>query len=103
MASLRGPEDPAILARALAARIDCQAAWRLAAATLEDADGGADALLDDSLAAAQLGLAAWRLWRDPRLARSASVSARLLGQNALRPAQASAALVKLYALKEMLG
>ncbi len=103
MASLRGPEDPAILARALAARIDCQAAWRLAAATLEDADGGADALLDDSLAAAQLGLAAWRLWRDPRLARSASVCARLLGQNALRPAQASAALVKLYALKEMLG
>ena len=103
LASARGPADPAILARALAARIDCQSAWRQAASMLEGADGAGEALLGRSLPAAQLGLAAWRLWRDPRLARAASVCARMLGQEALRPGLAPTALVKLYTLKEMLG
>uniref|UniRef100_UPI00333FB714 flagellar biosynthesis protein FlhF n=1 Tax=Castellaniella defragrans TaxID=75697 RepID=UPI00333FB714 len=103
LASIGGPQDHAILARALAARIDCQAAWRLAAATLAGAGRAGDALLDHSIVAAQLGLAAWRLWRDPNLARAATVCAHMLGQDTLRPGMASAALGKLYALKGMLG
>ncbi len=104
LASLRGPDDLVFLARALAARIDCQAAWRQAAASFDDAaQGAAGPLLDHSLVAAQQGLAAWRLWRDPRLARAASVCARMLGADALRPGTAAPALIKLYTLKEMLG
>ncbi|MER1966511.1 flagellar biosynthesis protein FlhF [Castellaniella sp. GW247-6E4] len=103
LATPQGPEDPIILAQALAARVDCHAAWRLAAAMLGDTDGPGEAMLTRSLRAAQLGLAAWRLWRDPRLAQAAAVCARMLGQDVLRPVLAPAALDKLYTLKEVLG
>lgn len=103
LASLRAPDDPLVLARALAARLDCQAAWRQAMTTFDATQDAAGSMLDHSLVAAQQGLAAWRLLRDPQLARAASVCARMLGDETLRPATAASALVKLYTLKEMLG
>lgn len=102
LASVRAPRDPQQLGRALLARIDCQAAWRQSGARLGEAGPTDQALIDRCLAAAQWGLAGWRLWRDPKLARAAGVCAQMLGQRSLTASQTQSALMKLYALKEML-
>jgi flagellar biosynthesis protein FlhF len=89
------------IARALLLRQECQAAWRQAAPLL--ADAGREPLVDRAVFAAQMGLAAWRLAQDPALAPAAQVAARMLGTDRLAPRQSHAGLLKLYALKELLG
>ncbi|MFT0531531.1 flagellar biosynthesis protein FlhF [Castellaniella hirudinis] len=97
------PQDHAMAALAVVLRHECHAAWRLATPWLADAKSR-EPLLDRAVLAAQLGLAAWRLAQDPALADAARVAARMLGgQDGLGMRQSPAALLKLYALKELLA
>lgn len=74
------------------------AAWAL----LSSHEGQA-ALQHKALVAAQIGMAAWQLHRSPLAQRGRDVAATILGKNALVPATAPAALLKLFTLKEMLS
>jgi len=93
--------DPVRIAHALILRQECHAAWRQATPLL--ADAGREPLVDRAVFAAQMGLAAWRLAQDPALQPAARVAARMLGADRLAPRQSHAGLLKLYALKELLG
>lgn len=98
--------DAAALARALLLRSECQGALRQAAAILPmlaQSSQRSYPLLDQSLYAAQLGLAAWHLRQNPKLDQATQVSARMLGMDILLARHAHAGLVKLYTLKALLA
>lgn len=98
--------DVAALARALLLRGECHGALRQAAAilpVLTQSSQRSYPLLDQSLYAAQLGLAAWHLRQDLKLNQATQVSARMLGMDALLARHAHAGLMKLYTLKALLA
>lgn len=58
---------------------------------------------DKALVACQLGLAAWELQKHPLAQQGRKLAANMLGRKHLPVSAASAATLKLFALKEMLG
>lgn len=74
------------------------AIWALLAAQNQHAP-----LQQKALVAAQAGLAAWQLRASPLAEEGRKVAAAMLGKQGLAPAAASGGLLKLFALKEMMG
>ena len=95
-------EDCARAARALILRQEYHAVGRLSAGLLAG-DAGGEPLVDRALYFAQLGLAAWHLWQSPDLVPAARVATRMMGLESLGLRQSQAALLKLFALKELLA
>lgn len=64
---------------------------------------GAAAIQDQALTAVQVGLAAWELQKNPLAQPGRELAAAMLGRKRLQVQAASAATLKLFALKEMLA
>lgn len=67
------------------------------------ASEGRSALQHKAMVAAQVGMAAWQLRKSPLAEESRQVAATMLGKKAVPSAAGAAAMLKLFALKEMMG
>lgn len=93
------------LAAWLVVKAESRDALRHAASAwaLLSAEAGHSALQHKALASVQVGLAAWQLRKSPLAERGRQVASAMLGKKALQTAAAAPGLLKLFALKEMMG